>query len=89
MSGEEDFSEVTLRLRPKLKKNQSCKDTTERASDKGNGPQKALWCKRTRRVQEQKESMAGTLQGRERQGQLLQGLEFGFYSKCKGKPWEL
>lgn len=38
----EDLSRVTLRLRPKLKKNQSCKDITKRVSDKGNGPEKAL-----------------------------------------------
>lgn len=36
----EDLSRVTLRLSPKLK-NQSCKDMTERVSDKGNGPEKA------------------------------------------------
>lgn len=38
----EHHSEVTLRLRPKLKQNQSCKDWTQKLSDKGNGPEKAL-----------------------------------------------
>ena len=37
-----DHSEVKLRLRPKLKQNQSCKDRIQKVSDRGNGPEKAL-----------------------------------------------
>lgn len=37
----EDLSKVTIRLRPKLMKNRSCKDMTKRVSGKGNGPGKA------------------------------------------------
>lgn len=36
------ISEVALRLRPKLKQNQSCKDRIQEVSDRGNGPEKAL-----------------------------------------------